>query len=1566
MAIEITSQFNNKAGKPLDVNSVKATIVERDAITDRYIGLRVFVEETLTEYVLKYGITNNDWIGEASITKKEWVSVKEDINNIKGITYGHLYNQVIFDGQLVASIRTDGLYANAEVGTGYTSNSILTLDGGDNNFTIRYLVIGAGTPTEQKRVMVVTIGTNYSAGVYSVIGGTGTGMKVRLYVDVDDNNNNVYFVRFNEPRIYNIMHTVKDKNTGTHIELKFPTYDDIQELLTFTDGINNPLCLIANRVYNETYLGTDEFGFNGRPSGGLQADNFTHFGFSDFLFIPIETTYKYDGTWDSVTAYGINVVSNTGEWILNSKSYYYFPIRLMLSNIDDYYEGLEVLDDNQKYTTIKIGNQAWLVEPIVNINDLQERNNTLASYSNNNDNNIDYSVLKSYVHPDKHPASMIEEDINRQFISKNEKENLIKNTYNENIGYRYNIPTILNPKNLAPNGWHIPTLTEWQTLITFIGNDARKLKSTRVDNLFGWNTDANSNIINTNDYGFNILHYNPSGNYPSYEIYATSTIVDTIDTYSIRFTTNTNDITQSPSNYNFSYIRLIKDNSEWIEGDVVKIDGIIYNTVKIGEQVWITTNLRTKIFRDYTPLIYSIIPSNNASYNSPNNPYIYGELPGTLNKIGIENVLTGNDILTHSHNTLHPIKPSTFIIEPYNIVWEGDWIKVESGGGHWHNAYYDYVMVTMDTGSGTVTLPAKIRVPNWNAPEVLGQQGSPEFGGFYLKVLNNYLTPESNIHRIIVNFHEVTQNRPLYSAVNGNGASRVGYSDWNSDGDVRKWNAPNVIVDDTASDGVAHGLWMKNTFLWYYNTKLSGSFTGQVLLTEDDTTLSEPNFEGGGKLDVQQYPKYCRDNEADLIMEAFLHSLHWLNEGANPDILTFVCHFSNSPDEWNYQRNDTTTTGIPDIDRKFPLSTIGCGAGDLNASNASWQTSYGEGVEFIEPTTASFLTGITPSNPWSTTSHQQSPATAIIGAKFKYIKNQTGVSWNTVRLACRATATQSTYNIANNIKWDKWRGFGVIDCAAAITWINNLKTSFKTHLKDRYEEGNGYCSFMDSVDDYTDNTPLPKKLTVSKPKGNYVNNAAALTAGLQIGDIYHTDGVIKMVVEDDEYNKYYVFYPTALTDKTVYNNTDVLFNNSSYKIQSIDYINKIITIDKDIELPLFSENYPNTWQVHVKPSNPNESTNIIQLSEVLSSNSFKYSGTITESKFTVNKSISFRNPYMYYVPTNGFNIISCDNTNINGFYPLFLTKHNGRYHAIIMTLTGGAWTTTHHITSTNFVTWEQCDSSNTINSIFTLGTGWWSNTQPTGLNGNLFFGNSNVSNSTDFILPISLFVGNPYTHQRIGIAYIKKDFSSLTISTNPITFVGFDNNDNTFTLGETSMMKCNGKTYLTVERVKLPNETSVGRTVWLYEYDIINNTTKLIDSISPSRIGNEKWNDNLIQQPALFTVKGKLYLNCRGYSGTSTSSITPNAPNSGGLYYYDEVKNSLVEYFNNPMVINPKLNSGVSELFDHTGYNVYVEDGDNVYALISLTHGMNLYNILPSVLNIQSPITVSEWVKNNR
>lgn len=453
-------------------------------------------------------------------------------------------------------------------------------------------------------------------------------------------------------------------------------------------------------------------------------------------------------------------------------------------------------------------------------------------------------------------------------------------------------------------------------------------------------------------------------------------------------------------------------------------------------------------------ITYAILKSSLKSYFDTLYPtYV-------LSKAAVEAVLTGT-ITSHNHTGVYFPSTHEFIIDPYNIVWENDWIKVTHGSwsAFYYKNYYGFVHAVVETGAGHINIRCKIRRPKradtqvWNG---LYWEANETFYGFYLKDLDNVLTPATEFGRIIIKF-QVEQ--PGGTA---NGAD--------VDGETYKWSTPNVIVDDTNSDGVEHGTWMKNTYLWKYNQIATAPFVGDVILTEDDATLHEPNQEGGGILNTNMYSNYCRLHNANLIMEAFLDGLSVLSANGNPDILTFVCHHSNSNEQWNYVRPDYNLAGdsVFSSFHDFPINTIACGAGDPTALDATWQTSYGEGVEFIEPTTSSFLTGITPSNPWATTSHQQSPATAIISAKFRYIKDQTGVSWNTVRLACRATGSQAGV-------WNKYRGYGVIDTAAAIIWIEALKTSIRPKLAERYEEGSGYASFME-YEDFTSETPLPKRL----------------------------------------------------------------------------------------------------------------------------------------------------------------------------------------------------------------------------------------------------------------------------------------------------------------------------------------------------------------------------------------------------------------------------------------------------------------------------------------------------------
>lgn len=132
-------------------------------------------------------------------------------------------------------------------------------------------------------------------------------------------------------------------------------------------------------------------------------------------------------------------------------------------------------------------------------------------------------------------------------------------------------------------------------------------------------------------------------------------------------------------------------------------------------------------------------------------------------------------------------------------------------------------------------------------------------------------------------------------------------------------------------------------------------------------------------------------------------------------------------------------------------------------------TSYGFGVEFNEPTRIADLTAISLTPDIDT--HQQTPATAIVTAKFKWLRNETGAPWGLIREACRATASNAgSYNI--------YRGFGKIDTAAAKTYIEtNINTWTgvnTTELAEYYDAISPYNTDV-PFSEKTDKTPAIKK-----------------------------------------------------------------------------------------------------------------------------------------------------------------------------------------------------------------------------------------------------------------------------------------------------------------------------------------------------------------------------------------------------------------------------------------------------------------------------------------------------------
>ena len=113
-------------------------------------------------------------------------------------------------------------------------------------------------------------------------------------------------------------------------------------------------------------------------------------------------------------------------------------------NNDEITKGTLTDIDGNIYKTIKIGNQWWMGE---NLKTTRYRNGDTIPYVTDN---IQWSTLNSGA---------------RCIINNNLKSLDI-------YGYLYNWFVILDSRNVAPYGWHIPSNSEWETLILYLGGDS--------------------------------------------------------------------------------------------------------------------------------------------------------------------------------------------------------------------------------------------------------------------------------------------------------------------------------------------------------------------------------------------------------------------------------------------------------------------------------------------------------------------------------------------------------------------------------------------------------------------------------------------------------------------------------------------------------------------------------------------------------------------------------------------------------------------------------------------------------------------------------------------------------------------------------------------------------------------------------------------------------------------------------------------------------------------------------------------------------------------------------------
>tara|TARA_R110002020_G_scaffold453632_1_gene668608 strand:- start:654 stop:2906 length:2253 start_codon:yes stop_codon:yes gene_type:complete len=281
--------------------------------------------------------------------------------------------------------------------------------------------------------------------------------------------------------------------------------------------------------------------------------------------------------------------------------------------------------------------------------------------------------------------------------------------------------------------------------------------------------------------------------------------------------------------------------------------------------------------------------------------------------------------------------------------------------------------------------------------------------------------------------------------------------------DFHLYNSKENIINLEDTDEV-HSLAMKQTFDSIYN-----SYTGNHYYQGDTAIIGDFS---GVESDTSNIRKNTAKYDIDLFYSAGSDRNRLRKVFSLDDIFIIVAHGSNDNIliDWGTQGElpenyvNVVSRAITDDDGSDPNGT-----------------SYGAGAEFNQPTLDADLLAIGADGIWSSsTEHRQSPATAIVSAYFKKLRDETGAPWGIIRKAFQTTASNAnSYNI--------YRGFGEINYSAALTEVGVLMA---TRSLEQAEIAELNSEFDGSIDyaDKKPNTPITKKdLQENPPSPNLQN-----------------------------------------------------------------------------------------------------------------------------------------------------------------------------------------------------------------------------------------------------------------------------------------------------------------------------------------------------------------------------------------------------------------------------------------------------------------------------------------------
>ena len=180
-------------------------------------------------------------------------------------------------------------------------------------------------------------------------------------------------------------------------------------------------------------------------------------------------------------------------------------------------------------------------------------------------------------------------------------------------GYLYNWHAVVDTRNIAPVGWHVPTDAEWTILTNYVTanpgtsiNVAKALAAT-TDWTISTNVGAIGNNLSINNYsGFNArpggVRYGvvgPFGEVGNYGYWWSSTASSTSTAYHRYLIYGYINVYRSSltAKSNGYAVRLVRDEPDLSASKMVGNDGQKYNTVNIGTQTWMAENLAETKYR---------------------------------------------------------------------------------------------------------------------------------------------------------------------------------------------------------------------------------------------------------------------------------------------------------------------------------------------------------------------------------------------------------------------------------------------------------------------------------------------------------------------------------------------------------------------------------------------------------------------------------------------------------------------------------------------------------------------------------------------------------------------------------------------------------------------------------------------------------------------------------------------------------------------------------------------------------------------------------------------------------